>query len=40
LRGKAGALLQQIGNGVGGKGTVLQGVGQGAGDGLLWIEIA
>jgi hypothetical protein len=40
LWGEARALLQEIGDVVSGKGTVLQGVSQRAGHGLLWRDLA
>jgi len=40
LRGEAGALLEQVSDIVGGKSAVLQGIGPGAGDGLVAVAVA
>jgi len=40
LRREAGALLQEIGDVVGGKGTIFQGIGQGACHRLLRVDVA
>jgi hypothetical protein len=40
LRGAAGALLEPVRDRVGGKGAVLQGIGPGAGDGLVAVDVA
>ena len=39
LRGEARPLLQEIGDVVGGKGAVVQGVGQGTGYGVMGVDV-